>query len=144
MRALLLPLGNVWYAVEMVAAREVLEAPSISPLVTAPPTVLGVVNLRGDVVPVFDTGRLLGVGSRHGAAFVVVVVVDVDRRAAGLAVTATPETALLGEHREPSELPGTRGSFAVAQVRSSSAAARLKVVALIDLAALLAADRVAG
>ncbi len=143
MRALLLPLGNVWYAVEMVAAREVLEAPSISPLVTAPPTVLGVVNLRGDVVPVFDTGRLLGVGSRHGAAFVVVVV-DVDRRAAGLAVTATPETALLGEHREPSELPGTRGSFAVAQVRSSSAAARLKVVALIDLAALLAADRVAG
>lgn len=142
MRALLLPLGNVWYAVEMVAAREVLEAPSISPLVTAPPTVLGVVNLRGDVVPVFDTGRLLGVGSRHGAAFVVVV--DVDRRAAGLAVTATPETALLGEHREPSELPVTRGSFAVPQVRSSSAAARLEVVGLIDLAALLAADRVAG
>ena len=37
--------------------------PAITPLPGAPPAVLGVVNVRGEVVPVLDTAALLGLGA---------------------------------------------------------------------------------
>ena len=45
--------------------REVLLAPPISRVFRAAPFVYGVVNIRGEVVPVLDPGMLLGIGG-HG------------------------------------------------------------------------------
>ncbi len=142
MRALLLTVGELWYAVDMAVTREVVVAPRISPLVTAPRAVLGLLNLRGDVVPVFDAGALLGVGGRGFAPFVVVV--DVGGAAAGLAVGAAPETVVLGDLRGRSDLPGTVGAFAVTGARPGSAAAAVRVAVRVDPRVLLSADRAAG
>lgn len=49
------------YAVEVDHVREVLAQADVSRLPWAPPTIAGVMNVRGEIVPVADTARVLGV-----------------------------------------------------------------------------------
>lgn len=96
MRALLIPVGADWYAVPLASIREVLEPRRITPLPEAPSSLLGVVNMRGEVVPVFDTGLLLGLAAT-GAEPAAIAVAHTSRGAAGLAATAVPVAETLGE-----------------------------------------------
>lgn len=111
MQALLLPLGEDWYALELDAVREVVPAPVITPVPRSPATVLGVFNLRGEVVPVFDTAALLGLGRLGVAAQVTVV--DATGGPAGLASDGLPVRAALDEPAGPSELTCAIGRFAL-------------------------------
>lgn len=111
MNALLLPVDREWYAIESSWVREVVAAPSLVPLPTAPPTVLGVFNLRGEIVPTFGVGRLLGVGDSVEHPFVVVV--ETALGPAGLAAHAVPELANLGEQLGAADLPGATARFEV-------------------------------
>jgi len=61
--AVLLPVGADLYAVPMGWVREVVAVPPPTRLVTAPPLVLGLFNLRGQIVPLLDTAALLGLRS---------------------------------------------------------------------------------
>ena len=58
--ALLIPVGSDTYAVSLETVREVVVDPRVTQLPTAPAVVRGVFNLRGDIVPLLDTGLLLG------------------------------------------------------------------------------------
>ena len=59
----MMPVGPDWYAIDIARVREVVDAPMLAGMPTAPPTLLGVFNLRGEIVPLFDTAALLGLGS---------------------------------------------------------------------------------
>ena len=58
METVLLPVGDELYAVPMESVREVVADPPITTLATAPPLVFGLFNLRGQIVPLFDTAAL--------------------------------------------------------------------------------------
>jgi purine-binding chemotaxis protein CheW len=131
-QALLLPVGADRYALELTAIREVVLAPAVTPLPGAPGAVLGVLNLRGDVVPVLDTAALLGTGRVGRVAFAAVA--ETDHGPAALAADGEPSTAALGGVAGRSELPAGAGRFAVAG----------GVVTLLDLEALLAPERLAA
>jgi chemotaxis signal transduction protein len=91
----LLRLGEERYAL---AVDDVLEVGTVSdpaPLPGAPPGVVGLQNLRGDVVPLLDLAALVGAGPRErGEAM---VVVEQGGRRAALAVDAVLEVAPLEE-----------------------------------------------
>ena len=132
MRALLLHIGADAYAVPMHAAREVLDAPSLTELPTSPPSVLGLCNLRGEIVPVFDTGVLLGLGPLP--SFTSVAIVETELGPAGLATTDRGESVELGDAVGVTEGPGTAGAFAVES----------GLAVLVDVEALLTPARVGG
>ncbi len=48
------------YAIEMTKVREVIRLQSITHVPQMPPTSLGIINIRGSIVPVFDIRLLLG------------------------------------------------------------------------------------
>jgi purine-binding chemotaxis protein CheW len=77
---LLFPLGLETCALPLEQVHEVVAAPVLTRLPTAPAVVAGLVNLRGDVVPVFDTGLLVGSPFREPPTHLMVV-----ETAAGLA-----------------------------------------------------------
>jgi purine-binding chemotaxis protein CheW len=131
MRALRLSVGADSYAVPMEVAREVVAAPVLTPLPTAPSSVLGVCNLRGEIIPVFDTGVLLGLGPLP--AFVSVAVVETVLGPAGLATSEIGESIELGAWAADTDGPGTAGAFTVGD----------GLAVLIDIEALLAPARVA-
>ena len=88
MLALVFPLGPERYALPIQEVREIVATPTLTPLPTAPAAILGLVNLRGDVLPVFDAGRL--VASPFPAEPDFVMVVDTERGAAGVAASGLP------------------------------------------------------
>ena len=131
MRALILRVGDDSYAVPIEVAREVLGATSISTLPTAPSTVLGLCNVRGEIIPVFDTGALLGLGPIPSVT--AVAIMETALGPAGLAFSDIGEAAELGERVGSSDGSGTSGAFATDG----------GLTVLIDVEALLAPARVA-
>jgi purine-binding chemotaxis protein CheW len=125
LRALAIPAGLDLYAVPMDAVREVVRVPVPTRLPTAPGFVLGLFNLRGEIVPLLDTPALLGLSRIRGWSFVVVVRSSIGP--AGLAATALPEPIALGEAVGASESPATAGTYAAGQ----------QLAVLLDIEALL-------
>jgi chemotaxis signal transduction protein len=128
-QAVVMPVGADLYALPMSWTREVVPVPAVTPLVTAPPAVTGLFNLRGQIVPLLDTAALLGTGRVETIAFAVVV--ETQHGLAGLAVTGLPRRQLLDEPIGRSELPGTTGIYQVEQ----------GVAALLDPATLFSSVR---
>ena len=131
-QALLLPVGPDMYALPLEGAREVVAAPSVTSLVTAPSVVLGLFNLRGQIVPLFDTAALLGTGTIAAAEFAVVV--ERPEGLVGLATTGLPRRETLDEPAGPSELAGTTGTYRIGQ----------QAATMIDPAAILSPQRIRG
>jgi chemotaxis signal transduction protein len=128
----IVPVGNDFYAIPAEVVREVVADLRTTLLPTAPDVFLGVFNLRGEVVPLFDTAALLGVGRlREGR---IAVVVSTTAGLAGLLVSGLPSVEVLDASLGPSELRGTTGTYAV----------HGGMAVLVDIVELLAVQRAPG
>lgn len=96
-----LRVGAEAYALPVENVLEVAELGSISPVPGAGPAVLGVRNLRGQVLPVFDLATVFGIG-REGPPARLVVAEESGRRA-GLAIDEVTDVAPLPEAAEEAE-----------------------------------------
>lgn len=74
------------FAMDVQAVREIRGWSSFTDVPHAPPFVLGMINLRGSVLPVLDLGGRLGKGPASVSAASVVVVVELAGAQAGLLV----------------------------------------------------------
>jgi len=90
-QALLLSVGAGSYALPLERVQEVLRRPVVVPLPGAPGAVLGVVDVRGEIVPVLDTAVLLG--GAPGAGTPYVAVARTAAGPAGLVADGEPQTA---------------------------------------------------
>ncbi|HEY2703605.1 MAG TPA: chemotaxis protein CheW [Candidatus Dormibacteraeota bacterium] len=132
MRALLVPLGDDVYAVPVAAAREVVSDPHPTPVPTAPAWIRGLLNVRGDIVPLLDLGVLLG--AAPAGSWTYAVVVDTASGRGALVATALPEVGELAEVVAAPELPG-----ALAVHRCGA-----RLVTLLDLDTVLDPARTGG
>jgi chemotaxis signal transduction protein len=96
-------LGREAYAIPVTHVREVLEIGEITPLPGSGDHVLGLRNLRGQVLPVFDLAALLQTGERGEPASVCVA--ELDGSVAGLAVDEVTDVAGLPDEGDPVESP---------------------------------------
>lgn len=111
-RWLRLGIGRDHYAFELLRVQEVVRVAPTVAMRGAPPAVIGVMNLRGRIVPVFDLGRWLGgdavVATEHSR----IVVVERDDELIGVLVTAVEDVATLArEHIEPPLLGSDAGAI---------------------------------
>jgi len=60
---LLFRLGEEWYSVKVSDVREIYQEYRITPIPCVPEFVLGVVNIRGEIISVTDIARLMRLGS---------------------------------------------------------------------------------
>ena len=127
MRALLLPIADELYAVDLRDLQAVVGEPGLFPIPTAPRGVLGAINVRGDIVVVLDTAQLLGLGQLDSVAFVAVV--DHPMGSVALAAEGRPVTVQLGDQVAGADLAGIVGSFSIDGTLAT----------LIDIRSLLAA-----
>jgi purine-binding chemotaxis protein CheW len=79
-------LGEQRYALRLAAVDRVVHAMAICPLPQAPSIVLGLVNVRGRVIPIIDMRRRLGLPQRSIALTDKIVIARTMRRAVGLVV----------------------------------------------------------
>ena len=123
--AVIFPIGADLYAVAAHTVREVVSDPCPTRLPTAPSVFFGAFNLRGEVVPMFDTAALLGVGKLADTS--IAVVVNTAAGPAALVVSGLPTVAVLEDAIGPSELQCTLGVYKVDE----------GIAVLVDIEALL-------
>lgn len=131
LHALALPVGRELLAVPRGAAREVVAAPALTVLPTAPACVRGLFDLRGEILPALDAGLLLGwercVAPSH------VAVLESVRGVAGIVTTGPSVAVDLPATLGPARLPATLGTAWVTGSRGTKVEANV-----IDVDALLA------
>ena len=111
MKALVLPLGAEHYAFPLVSVRQVLSSPRVTRLPGADASVLGLVNVRGEIVPLFDLAVLAGVGSTQGCAFAILVTTS--QGPAALGVDVMPVSTEIDEALASNGEPGARRVYPV-------------------------------
>jgi chemotaxis signal transduction protein len=96
-----LRIGVELYAVGVEHVLEVAELGAVTPVPGAPPAVLGVWNLRGQILPVLDLGSLLGLAPSTERRRLVVA--EAAGRRAGLAVDEVSDVGTLPSPTEETE-----------------------------------------
>jgi purine-binding chemotaxis protein CheW len=83
--------GGEEYAIDIMAVREIKGWTDTTALPNQPAFILGVVNLRGTIVPIFDLRCRFGMGLTEATATHVVIIVSVRDRVMGLLVDAVSD-----------------------------------------------------
>ena len=108
-RVLVIAANDAYFAVPMARVHQVLRHPLVTRIPLSPPGLLGVVNVRGEIVPLLDTAVLTGTGSLSEPPFAVLVSGADDMVA--LAAQELPIAADFDEPVGPGSQPGEVGVF---------------------------------
>ena len=125
-RVLIIPVNSEFYAVPMDSVRQVLRRAEVTPVPLPPPGLLGVINVRGEILPLLDTGVLTGSGALTATPYSVLVHTETELVA--LAAANMPITADFDEPVAAGTRSGEKGVY--------SSGGRL--VVLLDLEELVA------
>jgi len=90
-------IGEQEFAIDIMAVREIRGWTASTPLPNAPSHFLGMINLRGSILPVVDLGARLGLGATTEERSSVVIVVQIAERQIGLLVDAVCDILALTE-----------------------------------------------
>ena len=69
-------IGNELFGIQVTGVREVLELPSITPVPRTPDFMKGVINLRGEVVPILDLRQKLGAKNLSASVDTSIIVIE--------------------------------------------------------------------
>lgn len=88
-------LDNETYGINVMQVQEVLRVTEIAPVPGAPDYVMGIINLRGNVVTVLDTRRRFGLPPRETDDSTRIVVIEADQNVVGILVDSVAEVVEL-------------------------------------------------
>ena len=102
--------GEEEYGLELLRVKEVIRVREITWLPKAPSFVKGIINLRGDVIPIIDLRDKFGLNPREDTAQTRVIVVELEGRLTGLVVDSASQVVRIpGDQVDPP--PAVPGSF---------------------------------
>jgi len=88
-------LENETYGINVMQVQEVLRYSEIAPVPGTPSYVLGIINLRGNVVTVIDTRHRFGLASAEPTGNTRIVIIEADSHVVGILVDAVAEVVYL-------------------------------------------------
>lgn len=121
------------YAVPIAAVHEIVRPQAVTEVPHPPPCVLGVIDLRGMIIPVIDLRQRCGMPSVAASRDTRVVVVQVEGRNIGLQVDAVSEVIVLVAEAIVSAVGLVRGARS-ASLLLGVARVEDRLILLLDLA----------
>ncbi|KHA72375.1 chemotaxis protein CheW [Pseudomonas sp. TH08] len=88
-------LDNETYGINVMRVQEVLRYTEIAPVPGAPSYVLGIINLRGNVVTVIDTRQRFGLSTGEISDNTRIVIIEADKQVVGIMVDSVAEVVYL-------------------------------------------------
>ena len=88
-------LGDETYGINVMQVQEVLRYSEIAPVPGAPAYVLGIINLRGNVVTVIDTRTRFGLNSAEVTDNSRIVIIEAEKQVIGILVDSVAEVVYL-------------------------------------------------
>jgi chemotaxis signal transduction protein len=109
MRVLVVSVNAAYFAVPMATVFQVLRHPLVTRVPLSPAGLIGVVNVRGEIVPLLDTGVLTGTGGLITPPFAVLV--SGEKEMVALAAEELPVAADFEAPVGPGTQPGELGVY---------------------------------
>jgi purine-binding chemotaxis protein CheW len=139
-KVVIFTVGKQEFALPITVVREIIPwtAPTVVP--EAPPTVEGVIEVRGEILPVVDLGRRFGLARRKTEGGARIIILELAGQTAGWIVddVVAVETAAAGAVAPPSPLLANLGGLAGdAVVDGILKLGEQRLVVLLDAARVL-------
>ncbi|MEJ1464882.1 MAG: chemotaxis protein CheW [Candidatus Sedimenticola sp. (ex Thyasira tokunagai)] len=126
------------YGINVMQVQEVLRLSEIAPVPGAPPYVLGIINLRGNVVTVIDTRSRFGLNPGEISNSSRIVIIEAEKQVVGILVDSVAEVIDLHlSEVEPAPNVGNQESSKYIQ---GVATVNNRLLILVDLNKLLTDD----
>jgi purine-binding chemotaxis protein CheW len=135
-------LGYEEYGVEILKVQEIKGYSAITPIPSTPPSLKGVMNLRGTIIPVVDLRAKFGMAEAEYNQFTVIIVVTVGAKIMGLVVDAVSD--VLNIPRADIQETPDFGAQVDARFINGMAKAGDKLVVLLDIDKVLSGEELAA
>ena len=135
-------LGEALFAVGTLNVREIIEYGHLTPVPLMPPSILGVINLRGGVVPILDLRQRFDQGATQVSRRSCIVILEVQRsgidQVIGIVVEAV--NAVLEIPEQDIEPPPSFGSQIPTDFLIGMGKLDTRLVVLLDIGRVLSLD----
>lgn len=92
-------LGDENYAIDILTVKEIRGYESVTKIANAPTFIKGVINLRGDIVPIVDLRIKFNVGNVTYDEFTIVIVLHIRNRIVGIVVDGVSDVVSLSKEQ---------------------------------------------
>jgi len=89
-------LGAEHYGLDIMRVKEIRGYETVTKIANAPPFIKGVLNLRGDIVPIVDLRLKFDVGEATYNEFTIVIMLHIGERIVGIVVDAVSDVINIG------------------------------------------------
>jgi len=89
-------LGAEHYGLDIMKVKEIRGYEAVTKIANAPPFIKGVLNLRGDIVPIVDLRLKFDVGEATYNEFTIVIMLHIGERIVGIVVDAVSDVINIG------------------------------------------------
>ena len=128
-------LAGETYGINVMQVREVLKHTEIAPVPGAPSYVMGIINLRGNVVTVIDTRMRFGLPDKELSSQSRVVIIECEKQVIGILVDSVAEVVYL--YSSEIETPPNVGNDETAKFIQGVCNRDNELLILVDLNKLL-------
>ena len=129
------------YCVEILKVQEIIRMVPITWLPRKPEYIIGVINLRGEIIPIIDLRLKFGLGKKDYSKFTRILIAQINEQLVGMIVDAVEEVLMLQsdqiEH-EPEMISSSRSSDYIQGI----AKIEERVIIILDIARVLSRDDV--
>ena len=126
------------YGINVMQVQEVLRVTEIAPVPGAPEYVLGIINLRGNVVTVIDTRQRFGLPPKEMDDSTRIVIIEAEKQTVGIVVDSVSE--VVDVSREEIETAPNVGNDETARYIEGVSSRGGELLILVDLNKLLTDD----
>ena len=131
-------LGDESYALDIMSVKEIRGYETVTKIANAPAFVKGVLNLRGDIVPIVDLRMKFDIGQATYDEFTIVIMLSVNDRIVGVVVDAVSDVVKFSAQQilPPPEFGVSFNS----RFLRGLATVENKMIILVNIAALIGSD----
>ncbi|UUA72790.1 chemotaxis protein CheW [Cellvibrio sp. QJXJ] len=131
-------LGDENYAIDILTVKEIRGYESVTKIANAPPFIKGVINLRGDIVPIVDLRIKFNVGQVTYDEFTIVIVLHIRSRIVGIVVDGVSD--VVGLSKEQLRPPPDFGVAFNSRYLLGLASVDEQMIILVDINELISSE----
>lgn len=131
-------LGDESYAIDILTVKEIRGYESVTKIANAPPFIKGVINLRGDIVPIVDLRIKFNVGQVTYDEFTIVIVLHIRNRIVGIVVDGVSD--VVGLSKEQLRPPPDFGVAFNSRYLLGLASVNEQMIILVDINELISSE----
>lgn len=131
-------LGDENYAIDILTVKEIRGYESVTKIANAPPFIKGVINLRGDIVPIVDLRIKFNVGQVTYDEFTIVIVLHIRSRIVGIVVDGVSD--VVGLSKEQLRPPPDFGVAFNSRYLLGLASVNEQMIILVDINELISSE----